>query len=168
MPNTLETDKNNLKQLSKEKLWVLVYYTNEVFFDEKDKLNTNSLKLDEFLENNCINKDKLLKVRFFNKNGELLIWKSKNDIFKYRIIFDGEKASENSFDREYFTWGNKIEGDYIKEESRDIKIKLPKSLVKNRKNELKYAIRNYFAYDSDGLIYFTDYRLVDLKLTLNQ
>lgn len=157
MPNTLETDKNNLEQLSKEKLWVLVYYTNEVFFDEKNSLNIDSLEL-----------DKLLKVRFFNKNGELLIWKSKNDIFKYRIIFDGEKASENSFDREYFTWGNKIEDDFIKEESRDIKIKLPKSLVKNGKNELKYVIRNYFAYDSDGLIYFTDYRLVDLKLTSNQ
>lgn len=150
-------DKSQIEKFINEKFWLLVYYTDSIQIEERKNLELKDLSLGIFLKNNDVNEDKLLKVRFFNQKCEILIWKY-NESLKSRSIFENEIPEDKILDREYFTWGNKIDGDYIKEESRDIKIKIPESL---KKNQLKYKVRNYFDYnEKDGLICFTDYRLL--------
>ena len=112
--------------------------------------------------------ENLKELRVFSENGELYIWKQRQEL-KYRLRVDNGKTGEkvNIYSEQHFMWGNKVcskdkDGRLIYEENRGMKFTFPFPVDEDRL-PLKYEVRNYYKYDENtGLIQFEDARLMKL------
>ncbi|MHA1439593.1 MAG: type III-D CRISPR-associated protein Csx19 [Promethearchaeota archaeon] len=126
-----------------------------------------------FFRNNLPNFDEhLIKLRVFNENKELYIWKNLNGFkYRYRIDQQGE-TTYDYIDAKQIIWGTKSKKlteffSEIKEE-RGIKFIIPSDWLNgkslNDNNRLIMKTRNYLSYNNLGQASFTDSRIVNIKL----
>lgn len=137
------------------KIYLLAYKHHEV---QIGMIENGQIRIERQQE---LTRDYLKELRVFSQNGELYIWKQKQEL-KYRLRLDNAgEATEHIYDEDHFMWGNKIQDDRrtVYEEHRGMKFKMPFD-ISDSQLPLKYTARNYYDYDNNGLIRFFDARLV--------
>lgn len=102
-----------------------------------------------------VNWDLLLSVRIFNATDELHIFKYQ-DKYRSRLKTDGDH--ECQYLQEPFLWGLKLDGSAVYEPNRGMRLELPFK-VNEQQLPLRYRVVNYYEFDDDGQIRFTDARL---------
>ena len=107
--------------------------------------------------------NEILEIRIFSSENEFHLWKNNQDYY-WRVRSDDDQSElVNVYEQEHLLWGTKLVNDHILQEgSRGISISLPFSISQDQ-IPLRYVVRNYFQYDSNGLIQFFDARLVCIK-----
>jgi CRISPR-associated protein (TIGR03984 family) len=126
-----------------------------------------------FLNENPLRIEDIIEARIFNPDSELYIWRN-GDSFQGRIITDNLDYQSEATEREYYQIRHLVfgqakqmdRGNWIVsiEENQGFYIPLPltftKSQLASKSNRIFYIVRNYFDYDSSGLLQFHDARLV--------
>ena len=113
-------------------------------------------------------KKHLIRIRVFNEQKELLIWKSNRN-FKYRLRVDEPKREETEFiDAEQIIWGTKsvlLEGGFSKiQEDRGVEFTVPFSNLKLSVNKrLVLITRNYLDYNEIKQVGIIDTRFVKIE-----
>lgn len=150
-------------KLSGEKYNVVAYldYEVKIGFCTKDK-DYNFI----FSDNSKIDTKYIQKIRVFNKNEELYLWRSNNSL-KGRIRKDSIGTSTEYLDVEQVIFGtdNKSNNDFItlSESKRGIKITLPDNGFEVNEKEKRVAIktRNYIDYNEIFQATYKDCRFVE-------
>lgn len=113
-------------------------------------------------------KKHLIRIRVFNEQKELLIWKSNRN-FKYRLRVDELKRKETEFiDAEQIIWGTKsvlLEGGFSKiQEDRGVEFIVPFSNLNLSVNKrLVLITRNYLDYNEIKQVGIIDTRFVKIE-----
>ncbi len=106
------------------------------------------------------------KIRLFNVDQELFIWRRSDGEFAGRLRIDGKGNENDAVDAWQILWGTKVEhlGDFSKiYEERGTKLILPfKNItVDNCKNRLCLHTRNYIDYNENGQAGYEDCRFIN-------
>jgi CRISPR-associated protein (TIGR03984 family) len=110
----------------------------------------------------------LIRLRVFNEQKELLIWKS-NKNFKYRLRVDEPKGEETEFiDAKQIIWGTKsvpLDGVFSKiQEDRGVEFIIPFSNLNLSVNKrLVLITRNYLDYNEIKQVGIVDTRFVKIE-----
>jgi CRISPR-associated protein (TIGR03984 family) len=127
-----------------------------------------------FYRDNKFDKEHIIDIRVFDKNGELHIWKI-NDNFYYRFKKDDFEIDKNVGHNERVLKDKKIFMEYpivfgstiekvdekwtiLKERERGIKIYFP-YYISQEQLPIRYKVYNYYDFDEDGILRFYDARL---------
>jgi len=111
-----------------------------------------------FYQNEKLEPHFIQKMRLFDKDQELYVWRKNKNRFQGRLRIDGTGEKTDVVDAEQVLWGtgSKSLGDYTKlYEDRGTKIILPfKNVVidakKNPKDRIFILTRNYVSYDTNS------------------
>lgn len=160
------TDLKNIihTNLSSNEYSVVAYLDYGVFIGLLKKEN-NSF---EFIFNEKINiEDKYIqKIRIFNKNEELLLWRSNNTL-KGRLRIDESGSGSEYIDVSQILFGTQdkdVNNEFTNliEEDRRINITIPgKFETSNSKKRVAIKTRNYIDYNEIFQATYTDCRFVE-------
>jgi CRISPR-associated protein (TIGR03984 family) len=160
------TDLKNLinTTLSRNEYNVVAYLDYGVFIGLLKKENDSF----EFIFNEKIDiEDKYIqKIRIFDKNEELLLWKSNNTL-KGRLRIDESGSGSEYVDVSQVLFGTKtenIDDNFTKliEEDRRISITIPsKFATSNDKKRVAIKTRNYVEYNEIFQATYTDCRFIE-------
>ncbi|MBD3350657.1 MAG: hypothetical protein GF364_04135 [Candidatus Lokiarchaeota archaeon] len=168
--------------------WCSDYTSISKMKNGKIQINDSLISIDNWLDELC---ELFNELRIFNRTGEIYLWKPDNNSFKGRYISDPRPPSINDiqiietgntnkieleesflngdmqyfFDIDYYIWGNtRIENNkYILwEQNRGFKIQLS-NFQQEPNLKLLYTVRNYLDRGKNGIPYFTDARLLEIK-----
>lgn len=112
------------------------------------------------------------KMRIFNINQELYIWRKNEEEFRGRLRFDGSGIETDVIDACQILWGTKAEslGDFSKIfEDRGTELILPFNDIKvdNGENRAFLQTRNYIGYNECGQVGYEDCRFVKFVYNKN-
>ncbi len=106
----------------------------------------------------------IVKIRIFDTQKELLLWRDSEYEFSARMRIDGEGDNGYFIEAGQVLWGNPREaGDNwtLLKESRGTEIYLPYKLKKPDSKWVKIKTRNYIDYNEIGQAGYVDCRFVD-------
>ncbi len=107
----------------------------------------------------AVDLDTIKEARFFSMQGEWKLWRYNNG-WQARLRVDDAGDKAHVLEENLALWGTKIEqGCTLKEEGRGCSLVFPVALD-DQALPYKVRVRSYFIYDADGLIRFTDARLM--------
>ncbi|MCI4626757.1 MAG: CRISPR-associated protein Csx19 [Candidatus Magnetoovum sp. WYHC-5] len=129
----------------------------------------------------------LIKLRIFNENEEIYLWRKSESIFAWRYKKDEENheqspcAEQSIIDVKQILWGTKVEGYKCNEgsdwvclsEERGMKLIIPFNINKftkynqeedNSKNRVKILTRHYIEYNEIGQAGYVDARMVQFVI----
>ncbi len=143
--------------------FVLAFLNNDVVIG---KFNNGKFSLKE---NQSIEEKQLKKLRVFNENEELFIWKSGTKLTgRYRKDTEGNGCK--AIDAHQVLFGSETDGNIIKEE-RGTEIELPfdvpEMLLKNPGDRVKVHTRNYLGLNEAGQYTYIDSRLIGFTFGKN-
>jgi CRISPR-associated protein (TIGR03984 family) len=140
--------------------YIVVYLDYKVLIG---KVNSENL---EFYKDERIKEKYIQKLRIFNRDRELLIWRDNNEL-KGRLRIDGEGQTIYAVDANQVLWGTKKEklgNGWIKlKEDRGTELIIPYDEnveIDDKKNRLFILTRNYIDSEEIQATYF-DCRFVD-------
>jgi CRISPR-associated protein (TIGR03984 family) len=149
----VEISQSNFKGFKENDFFIAFLY-GKVVFDYFKNLKFDNIK------------SSLLKLRIFNENQELLIWKEDNK-FKSRLRIDNEGNGIDYTDIEQVVYGTKIKsqnGDFILWEDRGTEVNLPFNVPgiedKKKNKRLRILVRNYIEYLNGCQASYFDNRFV--------
>ncbi len=149
--NEIKSLTNTVKEYFKESGLVVAYQSNKILIGKYDGNNFH------FFHEEQIDERKLLKIRIFNNQKELFLWKSNGNI-KGRLRIDTEGEEVFVVDAYQQLWGTdfqKINNSWTKIfEERGTELILPFSNIKvdNKQNKVFIKTRNYIEYHSKSLL----------------
>ncbi|MCK9280544.1 MAG: CRISPR-associated protein Csx19 [Melioribacteraceae bacterium] len=113
-------------------------------------------------DSQLIDSNHLQKLRVFNKNEELLIWKTNGEL-KARYRKDEEGDDSLAVDAHQVLFGTETKGNIISEErgtSIALPFEVPEMKPGNPKDRVKIHTRNYLSLNEAGQYSYTDSRLI--------
>lgn len=122
-----------------------------------------------FFDNESFDLKYLLKLRVFNEQTELFIWKKNESMFNMRLRIDDniEGATEKTvINTRQIVWGTKLtrlkKGWSELSERRGTKLIVPfeNLIIDNEKNRLELWVRNYIEFNQYGQAGYSDCRFV--------
>jgi len=134
--------------------WVRIGYCN--LLEEKTFI---------FFDESIIDPHYLQRLRIFNDNSELYIWKTSSDDFAFRFRRDSNGELNEAVDTEQLLWGiekdnPKLPKDWIKLEERGIELVVPQPAERREKSRIWLKSRYYVGYNSLGQAGFVDCRFM--------
>lgn len=110
-----------------------------------------------------ISVSKIRFLRFFSEGGELYLWKIGEDEYRERWKDDAANKTLPIYPETHYLWGTQIkEKNILKEKNRGMEIKFSFDISEYTPPFL-YEVKNYYKFDEDGLIQFSDARLVRIQ-----
>lgn len=143
--------------------YAVVYLYNKILIARKQN---NKLLL---YDNETFDLKYLLKLRVFNEQTELLIWKGNESMFNMRLRIDDdiEGASEKTvINTRQIIWGTRLtrlkNGWSELSERRGTRLIVPfeNLVIDNEKNRLELWVRNYVEFNQYGQAGYSDCRFV--------
>ncbi len=149
-------DLESIKQYIKDQSDVIVYLDNEVLIGQ---YNGNF----SFYGNKTIDKQFVKRMRIFNQNEELYLWRDKGKLIgRYRKDSEGEEI--DFIEANQVIYGTKAEyedGCTILTEQRGTKIVLPgKWKANNKKSRVAIKTKHYIGYQDSCQATYIDARFV--------
>lgn len=161
-----------VKQLKKERLWLLVHADDGVIWGTLDKNDKLILSSDVFSSPAKypaiaveLRATTIQQARVFGPAGELLIWRT-TDGFAGRVIADGKNLPPHTYEEKQLLWGVVTEaqptaGFTLLVEGEQGQQHAP-PLIMNKPERACLLVRHYVSYDDHGQAYVDMSRLVDL------
>lgn len=151
---------SKIEQLFNNDGYVTVYLNYEVLIGKFEGKNLI------FYNNERFEPKYLQKIRIFNENKELYLWKVSEDIFKGRLRVDNQGEEKNVIDAKQILWGTMAEtlndgwSKIYEERGTALIIPFDKLAIDNYKQRIKINTRNYIDYNELGQAGYVDSRFV--------
>lgn len=144
-----------------------------VYLDYKVLIGKYSEGKFKFYNDDIFKPKYIQKMRIFNINQELYLWRKNGEEFRCRLRIDGSGIETDVIDACQILWGTKAEslGEFSKifEEDRGTELILPlKDIsVDNGQNRVHIRTRNYISYGDNDQAGYEDCRFVGFKYIKN-
>lgn len=121
-----------------------------------------------FHDNEIFKPKYIQKIRIFNENQELFLWRKNEGEFRGRLRIDGSGIDIDVVDARQILWGTKPDPSFIGEfskisEDRGTELILPLEdiFVDNGQNRVHIRTRNYIDYNENEQAGYADCRFVE-------
>lgn len=145
-----------------------------VYLDYKVLIGKYSEGNFKFYNNEIFKPKYIQKMRIFDINQELYIWRKKEDEFRGRFRTDGSGVKTDVVDAWQILWGTKTDPNFIGEfskifEDRGTELILPLKDISfdNGQNRVCIWTRNYIGYNENDQAGYEDCRFVDFRYNKN-
>lgn len=118
----------------------------------------------EFYNQETFDPKFIVKMRVFNKQKELLLWRQCENMFSARMRMDGVGENIYLIEAKQVLWGNarQVKDDWVLlNEARGTEIYIPYKVKNTNSNRLTIKTRNYIDYNEMGQAGYVDCRFMD-------